>query len=67
MPLDRLAGRLEARRAAADAEVPPRLSRYQVAQQARDARYATTKARTVLGWQPEPTAQAIRRTLGASG
>jgi predicted dehydrogenase/nucleoside-diphosphate-sugar epimerase len=48
----------------ADADVPPRLSRFQIAQHARDLRFDAGKARQQLGWRPEVgLEEGMRRTL----
>jgi nucleoside-diphosphate-sugar epimerase len=64
-PLKALASRLEAKAAEADAETPPKLSNFQIASATRDVRYATTRAREDLGWEPEiGLEEGLRRTLG---
>ena len=64
-PLKVLASRLEAKAAEANAETPPKLSNFQIASATRDVRYATTRAREDLGWEPEiGLEEGLRRTLG---
>jgi nucleoside-diphosphate-sugar epimerase len=64
-PLKALASRLEAKAAEANAETPPKLSNFQIASATRDVRYATTRAREDLGWEPEiGLEEGLRRTLG---
>jgi nucleoside-diphosphate-sugar epimerase len=59
-----VAGVLESRRERAQAEVPPRLSRFQVRSATRDVRYDVGKARGELGWEPAvPLGEALRRTV----
>jgi nucleoside-diphosphate-sugar epimerase len=43
----------ENRAAAIDADKPPLLSCFQVAQTTRDVRYSSRRAREELGWTPE--------------
>jgi nucleoside-diphosphate-sugar epimerase len=51
-----------------DADVPPRLSRFQIAQEARDLRFDAGKARRQLGWRPEVSLEeGMRRTLAEGG
>jgi nucleoside-diphosphate-sugar epimerase/predicted dehydrogenase len=58
------AGWLERRSERADSEVPPKLSRFQLDQQARDVRYDAGKARRELGWEPEVSLEeGMRRAL----
>ncbi len=64
-PMRLLAAALERRYDRAGAEVPPKLSRFQIATATRDLRYDTDKARRELGWAPEITLEeGLRRTSG---
>jgi nucleoside-diphosphate-sugar epimerase len=64
--LSALGGWLESRAERADADTPPRVSRFQIASATRDMRYDTAKARTRLGWEPAVSLdEGLRRTFPA--
>jgi predicted dehydrogenase/nucleoside-diphosphate-sugar epimerase len=67
-PLLEMAARwLERQKEREDADVPPRLSRFQIAEQACDLRFDAGKARRELGWRPEVGLEdGMRRTLLSS-
>ena len=64
-PLMVMAARwFERQKEKADADVPPRLCRFQIDQHARDLRFDAGKARRELGWRPEVgVEEGMRRTL----
>jgi 2-alkyl-3-oxoalkanoate reductase len=66
--LTRIARFLEHRRELADADSPPRLSRFQIASAARDVLYDVGKARRELGWVSAVSLdEGLQRTLAANG
>ena len=66
--LARLARFLEHRRESAQADSPPRLSRFQIASATRDVLYDAGKARRELGWSSAVTLdEGLERTFAANG
>jgi nucleoside-diphosphate-sugar epimerase len=60
-----IAGWFEGRAAAIEADKPPLLSCFQVAQTTRDVRYSSRRAREELGWAPEVGLdEGLIRTFG---
>ncbi len=66
--LEGIASFLERRRESADADLPPRLSRFQIASATRDVLYDAGKARRELGWSSAVgLSEGLQRTFAQNG